>query len=146
MLFRSKFDAVYGGEMSAHHYFRDFFYCDSGMIPWLLIIELLSYKGQCLAPLLNERMEKFPSPGELNFKISDKDSAIKNIESHFSRNEKPVIIDHFDGLNMEFEKWRFSLRCSNTEPLIRLNLETRGDRKLMEEKLDLIKNLLKQWK
>ena len=138
-------DAVYGGEMSAHHYFRDFFYCDSGMIPWLLIIELLSTKKISLGELLKERISLFPNPGELNFTISHKDEAIKSIEQYFRDQGDALIIEYFDGLNIEFKDWRFSLRCSNTEPLVRLNIETRANQDLLKHKLALIQSLLDKW-
>ncbi|MDD7983660.1 phosphomannomutase CpsG [Lentisphaera marina] len=139
-------DAVYGGEMSAHHYFRDFFYCDSGMIPWLLVIELLSSKQADLHELLYKRIEMFPNPGELNYTINQKDAAIKAIEKYFREAElKPLAIEYFDGLNIEFDDWRFSLRRSNTEPLVRLNIETRADKELLKNKLRLLNSLLDKW-
>ena len=138
-------DAVYGGEMSAHHYFRDFFYCDSGMIPWLLIIELLSSKEADLHELLHQRIALFPNPGELNFTIRHKDEAIESIEQYFRDQGDALIIEYFDGLNIEFKDWRFSLRCSNTEPLVRLNIETRANQDLLKHKLALIKSLLSTW-
>jgi phosphomannomutase len=139
-------DAVYGGEMSAHHYFRDFFYCDSGMIPWLLVIELLSSKQVSLQEILHERIKMFPNPGELNYTISKKEAAIKAVENYFRQDEtKPLIIEYFDGLNIEYPDWRFSLRCSNTEALVRLNIETRADETLLKNKLKLMNSLLDKW-
>ncbi|MFT5520927.1 MAG: phosphomannomutase [Enterobacterales bacterium] len=127
-----KEDAAYGGEMSAHHYFRDFGYCDSGMIPWLLVAELVCLKGQHLSKLVKERIEKFPSPGEINRTVKDAQATIKKIEDIYS--EGAISIDKTDGISIEYTNWRFNLRASNTEPVIRLNLETRGDQELMKEK------------
>ncbi len=124
-------DAVYGGEMSAHHYFRDFFYCDSGMIPWLLVMELISSSGKPLSALVSAMVEAYPSPGEINRKISDPAAAIQNVRNHFE--SSALVIDETDGIAMEFPQWRFNLRMSNTEPVVRLNLETRGDKQLMAE-------------
>ena len=122
-------DAVYGGEMSAHHYFRDFFYCDSGMIPWLLVMELISSSGKPLSALVSAMVEAYPSPGEINRKISDPAAAIERVRKHYQSSAQ--VIDKTDGISMEFPQWRFNLRMSNTEPVVRLNLETRGDRSLM---------------
>lgn len=123
-------DAIYGGEMSAHHYFRDFGYCDSGMIPWLLVAELISIKNVKLSTLVKERIKRFPSPGEINRKVKNTQHTINAVESFFA--EKAISIDRTDGISLEFKEWRFNLRGSNTEPVIRLNLETRGDVELME--------------
>ena len=125
-------DAIYGGEMSAHHYFRDFAYCDSGQIPWLLVAELISAKGKSLSSMLDERIAKFPSSGEINFKVKDAAEAVKAVEEQYLPAAKSV--DRTDGLSLEYDNWRFNLRASNTEPVLRLNLESRGDQKLMEEK------------
>ncbi len=122
-------DAVYGGEMSAHHYFRDFGYCDSGMIPWLLVAELVCMKDRKLSELVKERILKFPSPGEINRVVKDTVSTINKIEALYSKTA--ISIDKTDGISLEFENWRFNLRASNTEPVIRLNLETRGNIELM---------------
>ncbi len=127
-------DAVYGGEMSAHHYFRDFGYCDSGMIPWLLVAELVCLKNQPLSMLVKERIKKFPSPGEINRKVNDTQATIQRIEAIYSKDA--LLIDKTDGISIEYEDWRFNLRASNTEPVIRLNLETRGDLKLMKIKTE----------
>lgn len=117
--------AIYGGEMSAHHYFRDFYYCDSGMIPWLLVVELLSRKGCSLADLLSERMERYPSSGEANFRLDDADAAISRIEAHYG--PQADASDLTDGLSYAFKDgWRFNVRKSNTEPVVRLNLESDG--------------------
>jgi phosphomannomutase len=137
-----KEDAVYGGEMSAHHYFRDFAYADSGMIPWLLIIDLLSRKQTTLKTLVEDRMAKFPSPGEINSKVADADEAMSRVYQAY----KPDAIgeDRTDGLSLEFAQWRFNLRKSNTEPVIRLNVETRGDKDLMDEKTQDLLALIRQ--
>jgi phosphomannomutase len=129
-----KEDAAYGGEMSAHHYFRDFGYCDSGMIPWLLVAELVCLKGQHLSELVKARIEKFPSPGEINRTVKDAQVTIKRIEDMYSAGA--ISIDKTDGISLEFANWRFNLRASNTEPVIRLNLETRGDQELMKQKTE----------
>ncbi len=135
-------DAVYGGEMSAHHYFRDFFYCDSGMIPWLLVSDLLSRKGETLASMVSDRIEKYPSSGEINSRLDDPDAAISRVMAAFE--EEALDVDLTDGISVTLDQWRFSLRQSNTEPLVRLNVESRGDKALMEEKTALILGLLKQ--
>ncbi len=127
-------DAVYGGEMSAHHYFRDFAYCDSGMIPWLLVVELLSRSGKSLSQLVDDRMAAFPCSGEINSKVADAKALLQQIESKYS--EEANSIYHTDGLSMDFGHWRFNLRMSNTEPVVRLNVETREDINLMEIKRD----------
>lgn len=127
-------DAVYGGEMSAHHYFRDFAYCDSGMIPWLLVTELMSRTGKSLAELVDECIELFPCSGEINNKIEDPKAALATVEAHYKDSASEV--DYTDGLSMSFGDWRFNLRMSNTEPVVRLNVETRGNYGLMEEKRD----------
>ena len=133
-------DAIYGGEMSAHHYFRDFFYCDSGMIPWLLILELVSKSGLPLSDLVNDMMMKYPSPGEINFKVKDPKECIDKVYKHFE--SSALLTDSTDGISMEFKLWRFNLRMSNTEPLVRLNLETRSDKKLLNERLVEITSLI----
>ncbi|WGE86303.1 phosphomannomutase CpsG [Actinobacillus equuli] len=133
-------DAIYGGEMSAHHYFRDFFYCDSGMIPWLLTLELLCITGKPLSELVGARLDKFPSPGEINSKLTDAKSAIMRVTQAY----KDGKVTTLDGLSVEYDNWRFNLRSSNTEPVVRLNLETRGDKQLMQEKTDEILALLRQ--
>lgn len=135
-------DAVYGGEMSAHHYFRDFFYCDSGMIPWLLVLELVCTTGKALGQLVNEAIANYPSPGEINSKLLDAKSSIARIRAAYEKGA--IEIDEIDGISMSYPNWRFNLRTSNTEPVVRLNLETRGDKKLMQEKTDEILALLRQ--
>lgn len=134
--------AIYGGEMSAHHYFRDFCYCDSGMIPWLLTIELLSITGKTLSELVTGYISAYPSSGELNFRLTATDAAtiIRGIEDKFV-SEQPNK-DTLDGLSLDFGEWRFNLRTSNTEPLIRLNIETRGDERLLASKTQDIQQWL----
>jgi phosphomannomutase len=125
-------DAIYGGEMSAHHYFRDFAYCDSGMIPWLLVTQVMSETGKALSQLVGERMRLFPASGEINRRVPDAPATIAAVLARYEPAAKGV--DHTDGVSVEFERWRFNLRSSNTEPLIRLNVESRGDEALMREK------------
>lgn len=137
-----KEDAVYGGEMSAHHYFKDFFYCDSGMIPWLLVAELICMKSQPLSAMLKERIAKYPSPGEINSKLSDAKVAIDRVYKTYEASA--IDIDKTDGISMEFDSWRFNLRMSNTEPVVRLNLETKGDQLLMQNKTDELLALIRQ--
>ena len=122
---------LYGGEMSAHHYFRDFSYCDSGMIPWLLVAEYLCVTGRTLSSLVEERMEMFPCSGEINRKVEDSAAVLAKVESKYAASGK---VDHLDGLTVDYEKWRFNVRISNTEPVVRLNVETRADKKLLAEK------------
>ncbi|MEZ9203129.1 phosphomannomutase CpsG [Vibrio splendidus] len=133
-------NAVYGGEMSAHHYFRDFGYCDSGMIPWLLIIELMSKTQQSLHQLTNSSMDRFPSSGEINRKVSDPEQVMAYVLSHYQVDA--IEVDHTDGLSMNMGTWRFNLRKSNTEPLIRLNVETKQDRTLLSLKVDELLSFL----
>jgi phosphomannomutase len=137
-----KEDAIYGGEMSAHHYFRDFAYADSGMIPWLLVIDLLSRKQTTLKALVEERMAKFPSPGEINSKVADADEAMERVYEAYK--EGAIKEERVDGLSLEYPEWRFNLRKSNTEPVIRLNVETRGDKALMDEKTQDLLALIRQ--
>lgn len=136
-------DAIYGGEMSAHHYFRDFAYCDSGMIPWLLLVETLSVEGGPLSEIIQARMDKYPVSGEINRTVADPHGVIQKVEAHY-KDQGPEV-DHIDGLSMEFHNWRFNLRPSNTEPVIRLNVESRQDKELLQGKtaeiLDLIESL-----
>lgn len=126
-------DAVYGGEMSAHHYFRDFYYCDSGMIPWLLVAQLVSITGKPLSTLVDDCMAKFPASGEVNRKVDDVAAAIAAITRKYEPDAESM--DKMDGISMEFGDWRFNLRASNTEPVIRLNVESRADEALMQAKL-----------
>ncbi|MBI1390630.1 MAG: phosphomannomutase [bacterium] len=125
-------EAIYGGEMSAHHYFRDFTYCDSGMIPWLLVMEVMSKTGKKLSELVADRIAKYPCSGEINRRLKDPDAAIDAALTYFKPQAKSL--DETDGVSLEFGTWRFNLRKSNTEPILRLNVESRGDRKLLDEK------------
>ncbi len=125
-----KEDAVYGGEMSGHHYFRDFAYCDSGMIPWLLIAEMISRNDKPLGDLVKERIAAYPCSGEINFKVHDTREAIETIKARYEKDA--IHCDETDGISLVFDQFRFNLRGSNTEPLLRLNLESRGDKALME--------------
>ncbi len=133
-------DALYGGEMSAHHYFRDFAYCDSGMIPWLLVTALMSQRDQTLSALLAERMAEFPVSGEINRRVSDPVDVIARVRSRYE--PSAIAVDETDGLGLEFPSWRFNLRSSNTEPVIRLNVESRADRDLMRARTAEILALL----
>ncbi|MCP4277503.1 MAG: phosphomannomutase [Gammaproteobacteria bacterium] len=133
-------DAIYGGEMSAHHYFREFSYCDSGMIPWLLVAGIISSTGKPLSELVNDRIARFPASGEINRKVADAQQALAIIRERYD--DGTAKIDDTDGYGFEFSDWRFNLRMSNTEPVIRLNVESRGDAVLMEEKTSEIIALL----
>jgi phosphomannomutase len=133
-------EAIYGGEMSAHHYFKDFAYCDSGMVPWLLIIELVSTSGMPLSKLVKEQFEAFPSSGENNFTVEDADAAIKTVLQKYKPDA--LSIDDTDGVSLAFENWRFNLRKSNNEPLVRLNIEARGNTVDINQKLEDIKSLI----
>jgi len=124
-------DAVYGGEMSAHHYFRDFAYCDSGMIPWLLVLAVMSETGKTLGELVGARQRLFPVSGEINRAIGDAKAASERVQAHYAKSA--LSVDYTDGLSMEFDQWRFNLRGSNTEPLLRLNVEARGSEALMQQ-------------
>ncbi len=126
-------DAVYGGEMSAHHYFRDFSYCDTGMLPWLALVAELSASGAKLSELVEERIAAFPCSGELNYTVEDSDAAQKKVADHYA--PAYPTIETIDGLSMAFDDWRFNLRASNTEPLLRLNVEARGEERLVREKV-----------
>ena len=133
-------DAVYGGEMSAHHYFRDFSYCDSGMIPWLLVVEMMCRERKLLSELVCERMARFPASGEINRVLTDPQAAIAAVEEKYTVDS--LHIDRTDGLSIEFADWRFNLRMSNTEPVVRLNVESRGNQALMEAKTQELLNFL----
>ena len=135
-------DAVYGGEMSAHHYFREFAYADSGMIPWLLIAALVSESGRSLADWVEDRMAAYPCSGEINFKVADAKVSVARVMEHFA-SHAPAL-DHTDGISADFGDWRFNLRSSNTEPLLRLNVETRGDAALLQSRTDEISSLLQR--
>lgn len=139
--------AVYGGEMSAHHYFRDFYCCDSGMIPWLLLLERLITDGKPLSSLVAEAQAAYPCSGEINFKVSDAAAALNRVDAAVqaevkANNETLVSESMLDGVSREFEQWRFNLRMSNTEPVVRLNVESRGDSKLMQAKTDWLRALI----
>ena len=133
-------EAIYGGEMSAHHYFRDFAYCDSGMIPWLLIAELVSRSRRSLGDWVKDRFAAFPSSGEMNFKVEDAGRAIENVLSAYHANA--LSIDEMDGVSLAFKSWRFNLRRSNTEPLVRLNIEGKGEANALETHVNSIADLL----
>ncbi|RKZ11427.1 phosphomannomutase, partial [bacterium] len=125
-------DAVYGGEMSAHHYFREFAYCDSGMLPWLLVWQEMSRSGRKLSELVSAMQEEFPASGEINRRLDDPQAALAAVEERYAPDATGI--DRTDGLSLDMGQWRFNLRMSNTEPVIRLNVESRGDRALMEAK------------
>jgi phosphomannomutase len=135
-------DGAYGGEMSAHHYFRRFAYCDTGMVPWLLVLERMSKTGKTLSELVGERMARFPCSGEINRRVPDGRAAIEAVQQAYQ--PKALSADFTDGLSLEFAEWRLNLRSSNTEPLIRLNVESRGSSALMQEKTDEVLGLLRR--
>ncbi len=135
-------DAAYGGEMSAHNYFRRFAYCDTGLVPWLLVLERMSRTGKTLSELVGERMARFPCSGEINRRVSDGRVAIEAVQRHYE--PRALSVDFTDGLSMEFAEWRLNLRSSNTEPLIRLNVESRGSGELMRAKTDEVLGLLRR--
>lgn len=135
-------NAVYAGELSAHHYFRDYFYCDSGMIPWLLILELLYTTNQPISKLVADMAKEFPCSDEINFKLTDTKPALEAIKETYSLLAKEV--STIDGYSFEFDDWRFNVRTSNTEPLLRLNIESRGNKQLVLDKVQEISNLIKQ--
>ena len=136
-------DAVYGGEMSAHHYFRDFAYCDNGNIPWLLVTELMCRRGKKLSELVHDRMEKFPCSGERNNTVGNPSLIIESIEKHYA--DSATSVEKIDGLSMSFDNWRFNIRMSSTEPVLRLNIESRADKALMREKTDELLELVKRY-
>jgi phosphomannomutase len=133
-------DALYGGEMSAHHYFREFGYCDSGMLPWLLVCQLMAVSGKSLSALIDDRIAAYPVSGEINSRVDDPESAIIRVEKEYSGGIK----DYTDGISVEYPTWRFNLRKSNTEPVLRLNLETRGDKKLLGKKTSELLALIRE--
>lgn len=133
-------NAIYGGEMSAHHYFRDFGFCDSGMIPWLLVIDLLSKQRSSLSTLVNGMIAAYPCSGEINFKVTDCQTTIADVLAHYAP-EQPQI-DRTDGISADFGTWRFNIRASNTEPLLRLNIETRQDQDLLTQKIAELTDLI----
>lgn len=132
--------AAYGGEMSAHHYFRDFYHCDSGMIPWVLMLSLLASDDRPLSEHVNEMRKRFPSSGEINFRVDDPGAAMSLVET--SLRDGTETVDRLDGLSLSFGDWRMNLRASNTEPLLRLNVETRGDRDLLGRKVAQVSDLI----
>ena len=129
-------NALYGGEMSAHHYFRDFYYCDSGMVPWLLVAKIVSQSGKTLSSLVDACIQAYPASGEINRQVPDAAEAIRTIKAAYV--SEATAIDETDGVSLEFGEWRFNLRASNTEPVIRLNVESRGDQALMQKKVSEI--------
>ena len=133
-------NAIYGGEMSAHHYFREFNYCDSGMIPWLLVWELLSIKDISLHQMVNSRRKKFPSSGEINFKVSNPQKCLQAIEEIYA--PIALFVEKKDGLSASFNSWRFNIRRSNTEPLLRLNVEAKENEELLFEKTQELSHLI----
>ncbi|WP_127470177.1 phosphomannomutase [Thiomicrorhabdus aquaedulcis] len=135
-----KEDAVYGGEMSAHHYFKTFWYCDSGMIPWLLIAQLMSTTGKKLSELVAQRMAAYPCSGEINYTVKDSAAILARVRAHFAP-QNPHL-DQTDGLSLEFSEWRMNIRSSNTEPLLRLNIEARGNPELVWQKVAEIEDLI----
>jgi len=135
-------DAAYGGEMSAHHYFREFSYCDSGMVPWLLVAQLIGASGRSLGQLVGDRVARFPASGEINRRLDDPRAALARVRARYEADARRI--DETDGVGICFEDWRFNLRLSNTEPLIRLNVESRGDRELMEAKTREVLALLEE--
>lgn len=135
-----KENAIYGGEMSAHHYFRDFAYCDSGMIPWLLVAELMSRQGKKLSELIGARMAAYPCSGEINFKVADAKVVIAAVQAHYA--EQHPKVDTTDGISLEFADWRMNIRASNTEPLLRLNIEARSNPGLVAEQITILKDLV----
>lgn len=136
-----KEDAIYGGEMSAHHYFRDFAYCDSGMIPWLLVTELLSVKGMKLSETVKERIAAYPSSGEINSKLENPKESIQRVLDAYKSDA--LVFDQTDGISLEFDDWRFNLRSSNTEPVVRLNVESKGSVAQMSTNTQDILNILR---
>ena len=133
-------NAIYGGEMSAHHYFRDFAYCDSGMLTWLDVVCELSASGKSLAETLEERIAAYPCSGEINFTVDDAKAVQERVAEHYQK-QNPTL-ETIDGLGMVFDDWRFNLRASNTEPLLRLNVETRADQRLLDEKVKELSGLI----
>lgn len=127
-----KEDAVYGGEMSAHHYFKDFYYCDSGMIPWLLAAVKLCREGRTLSEMIAAQVAKYPCSGEINRRVQDAPGVIQALEAKYVPGCETT--NRIDGLSVDYAAWRFNVRMSNTEPLLRLNVETRGDKALLQEK------------
>jgi phosphomannomutase len=133
-------NALYGGEMSGHHYFRDFAYCDSGMIPWLLVLESMCRRDRPLSTLVAERQARYPVSGEINREVPDPQAAMQRVEAFYAG--AALSTDRTDGLSLEFARWRFNLRPSNTEPVLRLNVETRADPGLLRQKQTELLNLI----
>lgn len=136
-------NAIYGGEMSAHHYFRDFAYCDSGMIPWLLAAELICHSGKPLSQLVGERIQAYPCSGEINYTVMDANAALQAVRDHYA--DSQAVEDTTDGLSLEFADWRLNLRSSNTEPLLRLNIETQSDLAAVQERLAEVESLILEY-
>lgn len=136
-------NAIYGGEMSAHHYFRDFAYCDSGMIPWLLVAELICHSGKPLSQLVGERIQAYPCSGEINYTVMDANAALQAVRDRYA--DSQALVDTTDGLSLEFADWRLNLRSSNTEPLLRLNIETRSDLAAVQERLAEVESLILEY-
>jgi phosphomannomutase len=134
-------DAIYGGEMSAHHYFKEFSYCDSGMIPWLQVAEAMSEKGRPLSDMVEERIARYPVSGEINLTLERPAAALQAVRRRYV--PEALSLDETDGLSFEFARWRFNVRTSNTEPVVRVNLETRADKDLLRTKTDEVIDLLK---
>ena len=135
-------DALYGGEMSAHHYFREFSYCDSGMIPWLLVASLMGKRSRSLAELVGERMARYPVSGEINLELRDPAAALAGLKAALA--PTALSVDETDGVSLEFPRWRVNVRMSNTEPVVRVNLETRADPELLKEKTAQVLELLRR--
>jgi phosphomannomutase len=133
-------NSIYGGEMSAHHYFRDNAYSDSGMIPFLLILQLISEEKKAFSQLVDEMIADYPCSGEINSTIDDPAGKIKEIEKKYCDGK----IDYLDGVSIEYPSWRFNLRMSNTEPILRLNVESRGEEKLMKEKTEELLKIIRE--
>lgn len=136
-------DAIYGGEMSAHHYFKSFAYCDNGNIPWLLVAELMSAEGKTLSEMVSDRMQKFPCSGEINRTVNNPSAILASIKEHYQGDD--AVIETVDGLSMGFADWRFNVRMSSTEPVLRLNVESRGDTVLMENKTEELLGLVEKY-
>ena len=135
-------NAIYAGEMSGHYYFRDFSYCDSGMIPWLLLIDIMAKKGHSLSGLIKECRSMFPCSGEINLEVEDIHGSLEKVKNHFSVGAEKISL--VDGISLDFKEWRFNLRGSNTEPLLRLNVEARENTEIMKEKTELLVSFLKE--
>lgn len=138
-----KEDALYGGEMSAHHYFRDFYYCDNGNIPWLLIAQLIFKSGKTLSQLVEGLTKNYPCSGEINLEINDSQYILEKVSNYYQ--STATTVDYIDGIGMNFPNWRFNVRTSNTEPLLRVNIETLGDKKLLEQKTTELIHLINQY-